>query len=157
MPHEQKRQKGMVCFDLTVVIAWLIDREKRRQHPKSGDLGLEAERIRLIRAQADLEELDNAIKRGELLYAADSSQAFSELGALLASRLEHVAGRLANEVVNEPNPAVIREKSLQEHRAIRESFADSMEQLAQHYASLADSSEDSLPTAHEDSGLVGRF
>ncbi len=47
--------------------------------------------------------------------------------------------------MNEPNPAVIREKLLAEHRTIRESLADSVEKLAQHYESLADSSEDSAP------------
>ncbi len=75
--HKMVRNEGMPCiqeallknryFDLSLVVPWLIERERRRQHPDTGALSLERECKRLIKAQAAREELDNAVKRDELI------------------------------------------------------------------------------------------
>jgi phage terminase Nu1 subunit (DNA packaging protein) len=125
------KQGSPVTFNPSEVVPWLIEREKRRQHPKTGALSLEAGRIRLIRAQADREELENEKRRGEVIYFSTALDVMTSLVSLVTSRLEGVAGRLANELVNEPNPAVIRDKLLQEHRAIRQSLADGAQDFAE--------------------------
>lgn len=95
----------------------------------NGERSLEAERKRLIREQADRESLDNERKRGELIPADQVELVFTATIALVVNRLEGVAGRLANELVNIQNPAVIREKLLIEHRAIRKAIADGLGDL----------------------------
>jgi phage terminase Nu1 subunit (DNA packaging protein) len=132
MPCERTgRQGSKLFFNPSEAIPWLIERERRRKHPKTGALSLEAERIRLIRAQADREELENEKRRGEVIYFSTALDIITSVASLVANRLEGVAGRLANELVNEPNPAVIRDKLLQEHRAIRESLADPAQDFAE--------------------------
>jgi hypothetical protein len=70
------------------------------------------------------------------------------MASLVASRLEGVAGRLANELVNESNPAVIRDKLLQEHRAIRQSLADATRELAAQTQAVVSAGEHIAPSSH---------
>jgi phage terminase Nu1 subunit (DNA packaging protein) len=122
---------------------WLLKREKRKQYPASAGLSLEAERKRLIREQADREALDNARKRGEVIAYAVAEEVVAGLASLIVSRLDGLGGRLANELVNEPNPAVIKDKILTECRAIREALAGSAKALGQYYQDLKKASAES--------------
>jgi phage terminase Nu1 subunit (DNA packaging protein) len=142
------RQGSPVTFNPSEVVPWLIEREKRRQHPKTGALSLEAERIRLIRAQADREELENEKRRGEVIYFSTALDVITSIASLVASRLEGVAGRLAHELVNESSPAVIRDKLLQEHRAIRQSLADATRELAEQTQAVVSAGEHIAPSSH---------
>jgi hypothetical protein len=92
-----------------------------------GPKTLTSERLRLLSEQADREALDNARRRGEVIEYRDAEDCMLALVGVLNSRLDGVAGRLANELVNEPNAAIIRDKLLTEHRAIRESLADGLQ------------------------------
>ena len=59
-----------------------------------------------------------------------------------------MAGRLAHELVNESNPAVIRDKLLQEHRAIRRSLADAAQDFAERSSRMAAGILDAKTRAH---------
>jgi phage terminase Nu1 subunit (DNA packaging protein) len=93
---------------LTEVIPWLLDYYKRTYNPEVGHKSLDAERLRLLSAQADREALDNARRRVEVIEYDEAEGCITALAALVANRLEGVAGRLANELVNASNPAIIR-------------------------------------------------
>jgi hypothetical protein len=84
-----------------------------------GPQTLTSERLRLLSELADREALDNARRRGEVIEYRDAEDCMLALVTILTSRLDGVAGRLANELVNEPNAAIIRDKLLTEHRRIR--------------------------------------
>jgi phage terminase Nu1 subunit (DNA packaging protein) len=149
MPCQRTGKQGSpATFNPSDVVLWLIEREKRRQHPKTGALSLEAERIRLIRAQADREELENEKRRGEVIYFSTALDVITSVASLVANRLEGVAGRLANELVNESNPAVIRHKLLAEHRAIRQSLADATGELAEQTEAVASAGRDTETTSY---------
>jgi phage terminase Nu1 subunit (DNA packaging protein) len=115
---------------------WLLKREKRKQYPASAGLSLEAERKRLIHEQADREALENACRRAEVIDYEVAEGVITRLASLTVSRLDGLGVRLANELVNEPHPAVIKDKILSECRAIREALADSAKALGRHYQDL---------------------
>ncbi len=149
MPCQRTGKQGSpTTFNPSEVVPWLIERERRRQHPKTGALSLEAERIRLIRAQADREELENEKRRGEVIYFLTASDVITSVASLVANRLEGVAGRLANDLVNEPNPAVIRHKLLQENRAIKQSLADATRELAEQAEAAVSAGDHIAPSSH---------
>lgn len=129
MPAERSGKQGSkVTINPPEAIQWLLERERMRQRPQAGSL--QAERLRLVSEQADSAALDNAKRRGELIDYDVAEHLITWLAALVVSRLEGVAGRLANDLVNEPNPAVIRVKLLSEHRAIRAAIANGCGELA---------------------------
>jgi phage terminase Nu1 subunit (DNA packaging protein) len=102
---------------------WLAFKDISRKMPEVGSNSIAAARLRLLNEQADREALDNARRRGEVILYTDAEGCFLSVATILAGRLDGVAGRLANELVNEPNAAVIRDSLLTEHRAIRASVA----------------------------------
>lgn len=129
-PVSQRTLKGGSVerrYKLKDVLPFLAD-PKSEPHT-NGERSLEAERKRLIREQADREALENARTRGEVIPVEQVEQIFTATIALVVNRLEGVASRLANELVNIDNPAVIREKLLIEHRAIRKAIADGLGDL----------------------------
>lgn len=124
------KDRGMPClgrgrFDLLACLQWYARFLKARKDEHESE-ALRQARIRLLKERADRETLENAVRRGELLPASHVEQVFTQTLALAVSRLEGVAGRLANELVNIGNPAIIRDKLLNEHRAIEQVVADGL-------------------------------
>jgi hypothetical protein len=76
------------------------------------------ERQRLIKAQADHEELDYLIKCGKLIDVDMVMDILSNLVALLKSGVQNLGGRLANELLNEHNPAVVKARVDSETNAV---------------------------------------
>lgn len=136
-------------------IRWMLGREKNKRSPETGRKSLEAERLRLVAEQADREALDNARKRAEVIDYEVAEELVTSMASLLSSRLDGIGGRLANDLVNEPNPAVIRDKILSECRAIREAIAETAGELGQRYQSMRNGAADNSPAAEQDTGSVG--
>jgi phage terminase Nu1 subunit (DNA packaging protein) len=97
---------------------WMLRRERNSQNPDPNGLSLEAERKRLIKAQADHEELDYLVKCGELIYFDMVLDMISNLAVLVKSSIQNLGGRLANELIDEPNPAVIKARVDSEAHAV---------------------------------------
>jgi hypothetical protein len=108
---------------------------------------LAAERLRLLNEQADREALDNACRRSEVIAYEDAEGCFLAVATLLAGRLDGVAGRLANELVNEPNAAVIRDRLFTEHRAIRELVATGLQAFIDKYQQKVSQYQQDNPAA----------
>jgi len=145
MPGADTHRQGYkMLWDLAVVVPWLLNFYKTQNSPAIGSKSLAAERLRLLSEQADREALDNARRRGEVIKYEDAEGCFMAVATLLAGRLDGVAGRLANELVNEPNAAVIRDRIFTEHRAIRESLAVGIQDFVDKYRQEA---EQDYPTA----------
>src|SRR5215212_6677719 len=130
MPAVDAGVQGMrASINTPAAIEWLLMRERHKYNPELGSKNLATERLRLLSEQADREALDNARRRGEVIEYDECEGCFLALANLLASRLDGVAGRLANELVNEPNAAVIRDRIFTEHRAIRASVAAGLQEF----------------------------
>lgn len=130
---------------LRALVQWLAARESE---PGS-------QRERLARAQAEKHELENARKRGELIYADQVAEVLSTLAADVAARMDAISGRLAGELAGLSDPAVIRGRLRDEHRSVRGAFADAVAKLADALGSSEDDGEDSIPAAEPDPEPVG--
>lgn len=122
------------------------------QNRKTFDKG---ERERLASEQADKVAIENATKRGELVRREDVEQVVTEMVALLASQLDGVAGRVANEVAATNEPSRAREIILREHRRIRTAYADGLAELAQSARDAGSDGEPDGAAAGSDAGSVG--
>jgi hypothetical protein len=80
----------------------------------------------LAAAQAEKFQLENARRRGELVLLEDVISMLSTMAADLVGLLEGLPGRLANELAGITDAGVIRERLLQECRAIRLAIAESI-------------------------------
>jgi len=136
MPCKSTGQGSKIRWNPSVVVPWLIEFYTAKYNPEVGSKSLAAERLRLISEQADREASDNARKRAEVIDYEVAEGVITRLASLTVSRLDGLGGRLANELVNEPNPAVIKDKILSECRAIREALADSAKALGRHYQDI---------------------
>jgi len=114
-----------------------------------------SQRDRLARVQADKFELDNATKRGELIYAWQVADSLNTMAAHLSAELDALPGRLANELAGISDAGEIRTHILRETRAVRASVARYVAQLAQAGEAVADDGDDMEPSAGEGSGSVG--
>jgi hypothetical protein len=154
-PWRQNTRKSHIAhgpnYGSTVTKAqhWLTERELRKQAVKAEDkTSLSEERKRFVKAQADKEELENEKRRGEVIYFETALDVITSVVSLVTSRLEGVAGRLAADLVNESNPAVIREKLLAEHRAIRQSLSDAARGLSERSQRMAAGIRDAKTSAY---------
>jgi len=111
---------SVVKIDPAVAIPWVVS----ERNPPPG-----SPRDRLLRAQAEKVELENARRRGELILSSQVGEVLSTLGADLAQRHEGVPGRVCNEFAGLTDPAVIRERLLDELRTVRGAFSDATEKL----------------------------
>lgn len=101
------------------------------EQAKASRAGGESQRDRLAKEQADKVALENAVRRGELAkvahFRAIAAAAISHLNA----ELDGIAGRLANELAGISDPAEIRGRLLDQHRAARAAFADRLRELGE--------------------------
>jgi len=148
MPAVDAGVQGMrASINTPAAIEWLLARERNKYNPELGSKNLAAERLRLLSEQADREALDNARRRGELIEYEDTEGCFLTVATILAGQLDGVAGRLTNELVNEPNSAVIRDRIFTEHRAIRASLAAGIQDFVDKCRQEVEQYQQDNPTA----------
>ncbi len=120
-------------------IAWFVNREiQKRVAGESGPVSIDVERLRLVSEQADEKSIKNSTDRGELIAAEFVSEFAMTTVANLTGALSGLAGRMANEVARESDPAKCRELLKREINRARIQFADSFEQLSQSFDDRAD-------------------
>jgi len=115
-----------------------------------------SERERLARAQAEKFELENARRRGELTLVSYIAELLNGMAADISSRLDGLAGRLANELAGISDAAVIRERILGECRAIRTGVAEHIGKLAEQPPVTEGSESDMDASAGKKRKRVGR-
>lgn len=91
------------------------------QKAQGGASDLPTERTRLVKAKADLAELDALQRRGELVPAAETALAWAAVTARLRTRLTALPDKLAPLVHDAPTPAAVRALL---RAAIHEALAD---------------------------------
>lgn len=122
LPHERPGYRYRI--DPKVADRW-VERNAQPREDQS------PERQRLIHEQADKVALGNAVQRGELLRLDHITDVMTAAISNLTSQLDSIAGRLANELAAEENPAVIKQAILNEHNRIQTAFADQLEKVYQ--------------------------
>jgi len=147
MPCARGRGRGH-AVEITpgLALPWVV----WRREPKG------SQRERLAKEQADKVAIENAVKRGELIFASQVAEVFSTLSADLASRHDAVPGRLASELAGINEPAVVRERLLDDLRSVRAAFADAIEKLADVLESAEDDGGDPAPAEETDREPVGK-
>ncbi|MGQ5522635.1 hypothetical protein ACUHMQ_05160 [Chitinimonas sp. PSY-7] len=90
----------------------------------SGDVGdLNAEKTRLIRAQAIKVERENALQDRQLIHASEAVQAWSEMIAAAKSKLLNLPGRLA--------PSLLKAKQAKDvERLLNDAIYEALTELA---------------------------
>lgn len=108
-------------YDVDAVLDWYIARLERqlaRQTDEDGELAKrEKEEMRLLSARADLNELDLASKRRELVSIADVEKQMTDLVITTKARILTVPARVAPELLGEQSRVMLQakiEKSLKE-------------------------------------------
>jgi phage terminase Nu1 subunit (DNA packaging protein) len=108
-------------YDVDAVLDWYIARLERQL---AGEIDADGERakkdneeLRLLSAKADLQELDLASKRRELVAIADVEKQMTDLVVTTKARILTVPARVAPELIGEQSRVMVQakiEKSLKE-------------------------------------------
>jgi phage terminase Nu1 subunit (DNA packaging protein) len=109
MPREARGKYDPVkcmCFYIRYLQA-LID---KRSAPRADQTGEGAARVRLLRAKADIRELQVAREQSQLVSAADVQASLKELVNITTTYMMAVAPRLAPELVGETSRLMIQAK-----------------------------------------------
>jgi phage terminase Nu1 subunit (DNA packaging protein) len=124
MPREARGKYDPVkclCFYIRYLQA-LID---KRSAPREDKAGEGAARVRLLRAKADIRELQVARERSQLVAVADVQASLNELVDVTRMYMMPVAARLAPELVGETSRIMIQAK-------IDKAFKAALSALAKH-------------------------
>lgn len=111
MPREGRGQ-----YDPVKCMLWYIRYLQQALEKKSvptlegGFVGEREERIRLLRADADLKEMELAKERGQLVAIPDIEQTLTDLVLTTKARIMALAPRLAPDLVGETSRVMIQAK-----------------------------------------------
>lgn len=146
--NESMPKHGRGEYPLVDFLLWVIQRRDAQQQP--GDLT--EERKRLVIAQRQRQEMENAKIRGELIETEKVLTCLQEHAAVLATQLDGLAPRMAATLAAVDDPAIIQRKLFDACRDVRAGAAGALESLAGTYAG----SLDPPPPAEEKRRTVGR-
>ena len=122
MPQESRGR-----YDLGKCMLWYIRYLQNALQKKSvptlegGFVGEREERVRLLRADADLREIELAKERGQLIALADVEKTMTDLVLTTKARIMAIAPRLAPELVGETSRVMIHAKL---EKALKEALAE---------------------------------
>lgn len=107
---------------------------------------------RLMLAKAQMAELVAAERQGKLLNAEQVQQVINEAMVVVGTQMDGIGGRLAGELAGITDPAIIRQKLLNECRRIRSAAADKLAALG----AIKPSGGDTAAATGPDAGPVGK-
>jgi len=122
-------RQGRGQYDLGACMLWYIRYlqdlvEKKSANVGGGEfLGLNDQRVRGLRADAELKEMELALKRGQTAKLTDVRASLSDLVLMTKARLLAIPPRLAVEVMGEGSRVMIQAK-------IEQAIKDALNQLA---------------------------
>jgi phage terminase Nu1 subunit (DNA packaging protein) len=111
MPRESRGQYDPVKC-LLWYVRYLQKALEKRAVPTldGGFVGEREERVRLLRADADLREIELAKERGQLVSIQDVEKEFTDLVLVTKARIMAIPPRLAPELVGETSRIMIQAK-----------------------------------------------
>ena len=127
---------GKNRYPLMGVIHWHMDRQLAKTAGEGTDLA--DERKKLVVAQRQKAETENAIKKGELIEAEVVSSLLNEMSVIFARELEGTPARLAQSMALCDDPTIIQKTLNDEIRSIRSRASQAVENFASSYRSGED-------------------
>ena len=118
---------GRGRYPLADSVQWIINYWKTKGGKNNS---LDGHRKRLLTAQAKKAEIDNELNLKQLIPAELIASTLNQVGVIIASQLDGLAPRLANELTNQDDPAYIKKVINDETRQIRISIANLFDDLA---------------------------
>ena len=131
-------KSGPDRYDLGICVRWWVDRWRGKEADSEEGV---TQRQRLTRMQADKVQTEVQILRGTLVRAIEVEHVMAAAAAVVAGSLDSIGPRVAGEVAELQDPALIQEVLLRETRSIRESLADAFS-MAAAGATLADDADE---------------
>lgn len=122
MPREGRH------FDVALCVQWYTGELKGAGSTDEAADVTEARR-QLYIEQTERQRLENARLRGELVDLDEAKGVLFGIASIVASQLDAVAPRIAGLVVGETDIKNVQTLLFDEHRAIRESIAESLVEL----------------------------
>lgn len=110
--HEGMPKEGRGQYDFLRCAHWYICymHQLLAKRPPDGLPGEREERLRLLRADADLKEMELSRQRSQLVAVSDVDQAFAELATIVTSHIMAIPPRLAPELVGETSRVMVQAK-----------------------------------------------
>jgi phage terminase Nu1 subunit (DNA packaging protein) len=156
---QQLKAEGMPSigrgqYELGPCMAWYIrylqaKLDKIGPNTNSDTPDLVAEKTRLAKEQGDKIALENAIKRGQLIYADDAAEIWSDHISHAKSKILVIPSKLAPQLVNIDNANVIAGKLRDELDAALAELASANDE----HLRLAEESDETLEPATETDDL----
>lgn len=140
-------------FDLAISVQWRVNEVMKKTKPTANSET--DERRALIVAQTARQRLETAKLRADLIERATVERIFHEFGSIVASSLDSIGPRLAQQVAAMTNTTEIAELLTHEHRSIRIPIASKLRGLAAGYRPVGDDSGDRGAATQPDGGPVG--
>lgn len=135
-------------FELAECVQWYMAELKGSGSTEEAADVTEARR-QLYIEQTEKTRLENALLRGDHVELDEAKALLYGLASIVASQLDAVAPRIAGLVIGQTDVKTVQTLLFDEHRAIRESIAESLVGLP------PPGGGDDPPAAEEDSGSVG--
>jgi phage terminase Nu1 subunit (DNA packaging protein) len=111
MPREARGQyDAMKCMLWYVRYLQAVLEKRSASMSDGGYAGVREERVRLLRADADLKEMELAKERGRLVALPDVESALTDLFRTTESRIMAIPPRLAPELVGETSGVMVQAK-----------------------------------------------
>ena len=114
---------GKGRYNLAAAFQWFINR-----HSKGAEK--QGQRERLLTAQATAAEIKNDEKLKQLIPVDIVSSTLNQVGVIIATQLEAMPPRLANELTNQSDPDYVKKIIDEETRTIRETIARLFDDVA---------------------------
>lgn len=136
-------------YPLDGAVQWVVAYWKQKN--KNNAANMDAHRKRLLTAQAEKAEIDNQLRKRELIPVEVIASTLNQVGTTIASQLDALAPRLASELTNQSETAYVKKTISDETRQIRIAIADLLDDLAVNTGN----GENNTPAAGTDGEPVG--
>lgn len=117
-------------FPLAGAVQWWVNYWKTKNSMTTKGVELDSHRRRLLKAQAKKAEIDNDIRLKELIPAEKVRSTFNQVSVIIASQLDSLAPRLANELTNQTESSYVKKVINDETRQIRNAVANQFDDFS---------------------------
>lgn len=121
---------GRGRYPLADCVRYYMRRLKTEAELKQTDPGIDDDRRRLVVAQAEKCELENRQTRGSLIEAPMVAAVLNQVAAIIATQLDALGPRTANDLARMSDPAAIQLHLRGEGAAIRSAISGALEAFA---------------------------
>jgi phage terminase Nu1 subunit (DNA packaging protein) len=154
IPKAEKGRYNLIAA-LRGYVLFLQQRAERQPLASADSAALEQARLRLMAAQTERVEHANQVLQQKWIETSVVSQALQEVGATFTACVDALPGRLAFELTNIADPALIKAKLFEACRELRNATGKKLHALGESRQPPADAGGEDYRASAEDAGSVG--